>query len=188
LENDGLDILPLDVSNEEEIRSFPEMLKEKLKDRKIAIFINNAGVYGQSQPLDQVDSEEWLKVFRINTIAPLLLTKALLPNMDKQLPGKLLYLSSKMGSIAENDSGSTYIYRSTKAALNQVVKSLSIDLASQGLLAAALHPGWVKTDMGGPNGLIDANESVTGMLQVIDGLNAATSGHFFNFDGVEIPW
>ena len=71
LNNDGLEILPLDVSNEEEIRSFPEMLKEKLKDRKIAIFINNAGVYGQSQPLDQVDSEEWLKVFRINTIAPL---------------------------------------------------------------------------------------------------------------------
>ena len=183
-----MDILPLDVSNEEEIRSFPEMLKEKLTDRKIAIFINNAGVYGQSQSLDQVDSEGWLKVFRINTIAPLLLTKALLPNMDKQLPGKLLYLSSKMGSIAENDSGSTYIYRSTKAALNQVVKSLSIDLASQGLLAAALHPGWVKTDMGCPNGLIDANESVTGMVQVIDGLNAATSGHFFNFDGVEIPW
>jgi NAD(P)-dependent dehydrogenase (short-subunit alcohol dehydrogenase family) len=188
LNNDGLDILPLDISNEESIRSLPGSLSGVLTERKIAIFINNAGVYGQTQTLDEADTEEWLQVFRVNTIAPFLLTRALLPLMDKQLPGKLLYLSSKMGSIADNGGGSTYIYRTTKTALNQVVKSLSIDLAGQGLLTAALHPGWVRTDMGGPNGLIDANESVAGLMQVIDDLDATTSGHFFNFDGAEIPW
>lgn len=188
LNNDGLEILPLDVSNEEAIQSLPGRLSGILKESKIAIFINNAGIYGQTQSLDEVDPEEWLQVLRINTIAPLLLTRALLPLMDRQLPGKLMFLSSKMGSIADNGGGSTYIYRTSKTALNQVVKSLSIDLAAQGLLTAALHPGWVRTDMGGPNGLIDANESVAGMMRVIDALDATTSGHFFNFDGAEIPW
>ena len=188
LNNDGLEILPLDDSNEEAIQSLPGRLSGILTEKKIAIFINNAGIYGQTQTLDEVDPEEWLQVFRVNTIAPLLLTRALLPLMDRQLPGKLLYLSSKMGSIADNGGGSTYIYRTTKTALNQLVKSLSIDLAGQGLLTAVLHPGWVRTDMGGPNGLIDANESVAGLMQVIDELDVATSGHFFNFDGTEIPW
>ncbi|MDG2176711.1 MAG: SDR family oxidoreductase [Gammaproteobacteria bacterium] len=188
LNNDGLEIFPLDVGNEKAIQSLPGRLSGTLKESKIAMFINNAGIYGQTQSLDEADPEEWLQVFRINTIAPFLLTRALLPLMDSQLPGKLIFLSSKMGSIADNGGGSTYIYRTSKAALNQVMKSLSIDLADQGLLTAALHPGWVRTDMGGPNGLIDANESVSGMMRVIDALDATTSGRFFNFDGAEISW
>jgi len=102
--------------------------------------------------------------------------------------GKLVYLSSKMGSIADNSGGGAYVYRSSKTALNQVVKSLSIDLASRGLATAALHPGWVQTDMGGPNALIDTATSVAGLTGVIDRLDVASSGRFFNYDGQEIPW
>lgn len=184
LKSPQLEIIALDVSREDSILA----LAGHLAGRSISLYINNAGVYGQKQDLDQVDPEEWLEVFRINTIAPLLLTRVLLPFMDQQSPGKMVYLSSKMGSIAENSSGSTYVYRSSKTALNQVVKSLSIDLTKEGISVAALHPGWVRTDMGGPNGLIDTQTSVTGLMQVIDGLDQTTNGRFFNYDGSKIPW
>jgi NAD(P)-dependent dehydrogenase (short-subunit alcohol dehydrogenase family) len=109
-------------------------------------------------------------------------------NFKKGKDKKLVYISSKVGSITDNQGGGSYIYRSSKSALNQVVKSLSIDLADEGLIACVLHPGWVLTDMGGPSALIDPPTSVTGMLQVIDGLTAELSGHFINYDGTEIPW
>ena len=97
-------------------------------------------------------------------------------------------MSSKMGSIDDNNSGGSYIYRSSKAALNAVMKSLSIDLAPRGISVAILHPGWVRTDMGGPNGLIDAPESVNGLLKVIKDLNLKNSGRFYSYDGSEIAW
>ena len=179
-----LEVLPLDVGDESSVKALAGLLK----GRTLSVFINNAGVYGQRQGLEDLDSGEWLRVLEINTIAPLLVTRAILPFMDAKSPAKLVYLSSKMGSIAENSSGSTYVYRSSKTALNSVVKSLSIDLAEQGLLVAALHPGWVRTDMGGPNALIDTQTSVGGLIAVIEGLDSSSSGHFYNYDGAEIPW
>jgi len=90
--------------------------------------------------------------------------------------------------MADNESGGSYIYRSSKAALNAVMRSLSVDLKPRGISVVILHPGWVRTDMGGPSGLIGADESVAGMRRVIDDLNLATSGRLFNYDGAEIPW
>jgi len=180
----ALKILPLDVADTYSIQA----LRGLLKDQNLSLFINNAGVYGGPQSLEHVEEEEWLKVFRINTIAPALLTRALLPLMDRSRPAKLAYLSSKMGSIAENSSGATYLYRSSKAALNQIIKSLSIDLANEGMLVAALHPGWVKTEMGGPNALIDTQTSVSGMRAVLEQLGSAESRGFYNYNGAEIPW
>jgi len=179
-----LQVLPLDVADTRSIEQLPDLLA----GRAISLFINNAGIYGERQSLEQIDEQEWLKVFRVNTIAPLLLTRALLPLMDRQAPGKLVYLSSKMGSIEDNSGGGIYIYRSSKTALNQVIKSLSIDLASEGLLFAALHPGWVQTDMGGPGADINTFTSVTGMQAVIESLDASRSGGFYNYDGSLIPW
>lgn len=183
LANPRLEILPLDVSDNASISALPGLLR----GREISIFINNAGIYGQGQTLEQVDCEEWLSVFQVNTIAPMALSRELLPLMSKT-SGKMLYLSSKMGSIAENSSGSTYVYRTSKTALNQVVKSLSVDLADKGILVAALHPGWVLTDMGGPNALIDTETSVTGMMDVIEHLDSQGSGQFFNYNAEKIPW
>ena len=93
-----------------------------------------------------------------------------------------------MGSIEDNGRGGSYIYRSSKTALNSIVKSLSIDLASEGIAVTTLHPGWVRTDRGGPNGNIDAPESVSGLLNVIDGLSVANTGQFYNYDGSTIAW
>ncbi len=179
-----LQVLPLDVTDARSI----ELLPGLLTGTPINLFINNAGVYGERQSLDEVEEQQWLEVFRVNTIAPLLLTRVLLPLMDREAPGKLVYLSSKMGSIEDNSGGGIYIYRSSKTALNQVIKSLSIDLASEGLLVAALHPGWVQTDMGGPGADIDTLTSVTGMQAVIESLDASGSGGFYNYDGSTIPW
>jgi len=181
----GLRIMALDVAAADSLTGFAD----ELGDQAIDIFINNAGVYGpRSARFGEVTAQDWLGVLEVNTVAPLLLTQLLIDNFRRGTERKLVYITSKMGSIADNESGGSYIYRSSKTALNQVVKSLAADLADQGLLAAVLHPGWVQTDMGGPNALIDTGTSVRGMIGVIDGLSAAQSGHFFNYDGREIPW
>ncbi|MGF1754404.1 SDR family oxidoreductase [Vibrio makurazakiensis] len=155
----------------------------------IDILINNAGYYGpKGNSLGNTDVEEWRKVFEINTIAPLKLVEALLPLLSKGRDKKVMCLSSKVGSMTENTSGGGYIYRSSKAALNSVVKSLSNDLTSQGFTVIALHPGWVQTTMGGPNALIDTQTSVKGLSDVIRSVGTKDSGRFLNYDGNEINW
>jgi NAD(P)-dependent dehydrogenase (short-subunit alcohol dehydrogenase family) len=93
-----------------------------------------------------------------------------------------------MGSIADNSSGGHYVYRASKAALNAIMKSMAIDLGARNITAVILHPGWVKTEMGGPNALISAAESVHGMRATLDGLTAGHAGQFIAFDGSSIPW
>ena len=113
---------------------------------------------------------------------------AFTPHIAKSTLKKLVTLSSKMGSIDDNTSGGSYMYRSTKTAINSVMKSLSIDLQPVGIAVVTLHPGWVETDMGGPNALINTQTSVAGLRNVIDGLNLANTGRFIAYDGKEIGW
>lgn len=153
------------------------------------ILINNAGYYGpKSYGFGHTDVEQWRKVFEVNSIAPLKLVEAFYSNLAQSSVRKIACLSSKVGSMTENTSGGGYIYRSSKAALNSVVKSLSNDLSSQGFTVVALHPGWVKTQMGGSNALIDVETSVTGLTQVIENLTIPQSGQFISFDGQSLPW
>ena len=153
------------------------------------LLINNAGYYGpKGYGFGNTDVEEWRKVLEINTIAPLKIVEALYPNLLQGKPKKIACLSSKVGSMTENTSGGGYIYRSSKAALNSIVKSLSNDLTGEGFTVLALHPGWVQTEMGGPNALIDTDTSASGLIEVIESANTEVSGHFFNFDGSEIDW
>ena len=183
--NSRLQVLQLDVSRPESFTDFAASMGEQAID----VFINNAGVYGpRSSRFGEVTEQDWLPVLQVNAIAPLLLTQALIASFKRGSDSKLVYVTSKMGSIADNTSGASYIYRSSKTALNQVVKSLSADLASDGLTAVVVHPGWVQTDMGGPNALIDTKTSVGGMVSVIDNLSIADSGKFFNYDGKPIAW
>ena len=133
-------------------------------------------------------SADWESVLKVNAISPLLLTQQIISNLRSGRARKLVYVTSKMGSIDDNRGGGSYIYRSSKTALNSVVRSLSVDLREEGFSVAVLHPGWVRTDMGGPNGLIDVTTSVSGMMSVIEGLSPAGSGQFFNYDGSIIPW
>jgi NAD(P)-dependent dehydrogenase (short-subunit alcohol dehydrogenase family) len=183
--NENLSLKNLDVSDEQSMAAFAT----ELKDTPIDVFINNAGVYGpRDANFGNVGSSEWEQVIRVNAIAPMLLTQLIIGSLRQGTDKKLVYVTSKMGSIDDNKGGGSYIYRSSKTALNSVVKSLSVDLASEGFSVAVVHPGWVRTDMGGPNGLIDVQTSVGGMLAVIDGLNPDTAGEFFNYDGSLIPW
>ena len=164
-------------------------LANKLSGQPIDVLINNAGIYGPKDVTrDTVDYDAWGQVFRTNTMSPLAVSAAFAANVAQGGQKKIITLSSIMGSITENDSSGDFIYRSSKAAVNAVMKSLAGDLKSEGITVAMLHPGWVRTDMGGPDAAIEAPESVTGMRAVIAGLKESDSGRFLNYDGTEIPW
>jgi len=164
-------------------------ISEHLKDQPIDIFINNAAVMGPiPQTIETVSPKLWSEVLNLNLVTPLLITQKILKNIRNGKDKKLFFMSSKVGSITDNSRGGMYIQRSSKTALNQVVKSLSIDLSSEGILAIALHPGWVKTRMGGENALITVEKSVSGMVAIMAKANKYDTGKFFNYDGTSIPW
>ena len=166
-----------------------DALAQAVKSLALDLLIANAGVQGpRGMTPELIDRDSWLETLAVNTIAPVALAGALRRNLEKGQQKKIVALSSRLGSIACNDSGSLYVYRSAKAALNAAWKSLSIDWRGAGMICAVLHPGWVATDMGGPGADLQPPESVTGMRQVIAGLSLATSGRFFSHDGSEIPW
>jgi NAD(P)-dependent dehydrogenase (short-subunit alcohol dehydrogenase family) len=129
-----------------------------------------------------------MRVFAVNTIAPLQLVEAMKPNLLLGKHKVIALMSSKMASLSDNTSGGSIIYRSSKAALNAVGKSLAADLSAEDIMVALLHPGWVQTDMGGPNALINTQESVVGLRNVLKQLTPEQSGQFFNYDGTVLPW
>lgn len=179
----NIQVFALDVADFAQI----DALAQQLKDSKIDVLINNAGIYPDSST-DLVNTDDWLDAFTVNSISPYKIANAFKPHIAKSNLKKIATLTSKMGSIDDNSSGGSYIYRSSKAAANMVMKSLSIDLQPLGISVVTLHPGWVQTDMGGDNALINAKTSVTGMRRVIDHLNLATTGRFIAYDGQPIPW
>ena len=166
------------------------LLASELSENSIDLLINNAGIYPQSDSkgFGATDYAAWAETFRINTMAPMRMVEAFAHHVANSDQKKIVNITSKMGSIDDNTSGGYYLYRTSKTALNMATKSLSIDLAPRGITAIVLHPGWVQTDMGGPNALITVQESVSGMRKVIDGLTLAKSGKFYAYDGKEIPW
>ena len=159
-----------------------------IKDRPIDILINNAGVGSSNQHFQAVSLNPWLEVLKVNLIAPLMITQAIIKNVKISSAKKIYFLSSQLGSIEDNNSGGMYIYRSSKSGLNQVVKSLSIDLKAYGITVVSLHPGWVKTDMGGANAPVSIDESVEGMIRVIETTDIKDTGKFLNYHGRELPW
>jgi len=179
-------IHPLAVDNS----THTSQLAATLKGQPIDLLLNNAGIYSgrNGERFGSCSTEEWLKVFEINTIAPLRMAEAFVENVASSEFKTIACITSKMGSMGDNTSGGAYMYRSSKAALNMVVKSMALDLEPQGIKVALLHPGWVKTDMGGPNALISAQQSVAGMLKIILNLGWQDSGRFLAYDGKEIEW
>lgn len=180
-----IEVHPLDVADFARI----EELAKKLGDVPIDLLINNAGIYGpRVVPYASVDYAAWAEVLRVDTMAPLKISAVFSENVAKSKLKRIVAITSNLGSIGENTSGGSYIYRSAKAALNAVMKSLAIDLSQKRIAVAVLHPGWVATDMGGPGAKIEAFESVAGMREVIDGLSLENSGLFFNYDGTALSW
>jgi NAD(P)-dependent dehydrogenase (short-subunit alcohol dehydrogenase family) len=180
---ENIHIKALDVASFAQISA----LALTLADESIDVLINNAGVYPDSHWGD-VDTEDWLNAFIVNSIAPLKMAEAFTSHIANSQLKKIATLSSKMGSIDDNTSGGSYIYRSSKVATNMVMKSLSIDLKAFGISVVTLHPGWVLTEMGGPNALIDTKASVIGLRKQIESLNISTTGEFVAYDGKKINW
>lgn len=179
-------VYALDVADHVEI----DRLAQVLADESIDMLVNNAGIYPDSDKsgFGHTDYAEWIQAFRINTMAPLKMAETFAAQIARGRKKIIVTITSKMGSITDNSGGGSYLYRSSKAAVNMVVKSLAIDLKPLGIIAVVFHPGWVKTDMGGPNAMISPEQSVSGIRKVIDGLVPADSGKFFGYDGQAIPW
>ena len=154
---------------------------------RLDLLIANAGTYGPREATSADEARAWNETFATNTIAPFLLAQSVLPLVEAN-SGKLIAVSTRMGSIEDNDSGGFIAYRSSKAALNMAWRSLAIEARNRGVTAAVLHPGWVQTRMGGASAPLEPEESIAGMRTVIDGLGVEQSGGFFSHDGTTVPW
>lgn len=179
-------VYALDVANHAQI----ERLAQTLVKESVDILINNAGIYPKSDSsgFGHTDYADWMTALSINTMAPLKMAETFFKQIMLGQQKLIVTITSQMGSIEDNGSGGNYLYRSSKAAANMVMKSLAVDLKNKGITAVAFNPGWVKTDMGGPNAMISVEQSVTGMRQVISKLTLADSGKFIGYEGNVIPW
>ena len=155
----------------------------------IDLLLNSAGIFGpRNYTFNDIEYSEWMKVIDTNIFSPLKICSAFLPHVLKSDQKKMVTVSSIMGSIGKNTGGGNYIYKSSKVAVNQVMKCLANDLLEKKVAVLLLHPGWVKTDMGGDGANITAEVSVSGMRSVIDDLDIQSTGSFYNYDGSIIPW
>lgn len=180
-----LSVHPLDVTKAAQRAA----LAQALEDDPIDILFNNAGIYGpRSQEYGSTDEQGWIDTFCINTIAPLKLMEALTENVANSRRKLMVGMTSKMGSMTDNSSGGSYAYRSSKAALNAVLKSAAIDLKARGVTVLIVHPGWVKTAMGGSGALITVEECVARLRKIMETAGPPQSGKFIQSDGVEVPW
>jgi NAD(P)-dependent dehydrogenase (short-subunit alcohol dehydrogenase family) len=175
----------LDVTDPDSVAAFAEAAGGE----PIDVLINNAGVYlDRGITLGEFDYERWRTSFEVNVLGPMRLVEVLADAVGGSKRRIMAFITSQMGSIAENTSGGAYAYRSSKAALNAAVKSLSIDLRPRGIACLLLHPGWVRTDMGGKNATLDVRDSVHGMRRVIEKFDLERTGSFLRYNGETIPW
>lgn len=165
--------------------NFCQHVQAGMRGLPVDVLINNAGVWG-NQSLGHIDYDEMQRLFAINTLAPIRLAEALLPQMGSG--SKIAMITSRMGSVADNSSGGGYDYRLSKAALNMAGKTLSVDLAEEGISVAVLHPGFVQTDMVGGNGDISADIAAARLAACIDDMQLSNSGSFWHSNGELLPW
>ncbi|PHQ79683.1 MAG: short-chain dehydrogenase [Coxiella sp. (in: Bacteria)] len=162
-------------------------LANELGDRKVDLLVHNAGVWS-SESIDHIDAATIMHGFQVNALAPLVLTSHLLNAGCINDPAKIALVTSRMGSIGDNTSGGRYGYRMSKAALNSAGRSMAIDLKDRHIAVALIHPGWVQTDMGGADATVTPEQTVSGMLTIINGLTIENSGRFWHQNGTELPW
>ncbi len=157
------------------------------KTNRIDWLINNAGIYPEGDDdLNTLTPENLRQAFEVNTITPIFVVRELLPLLKKSQQPKTFHVTSLMGSLSDNTSGGSYGYRMSKAALNMAVKSLAIDYPD--IASILLHPGWVRTDMGGEQAPTSINESVQGMIAVMERSGVRQTGQFFDYEGDSIAW
>jgi NAD(P)-dependent dehydrogenase (short-subunit alcohol dehydrogenase family) len=178
-------ILAIDVLNAAGVKK----AAASLRDEPIDLLLNNAGVGSpRGQKIGSLDYAAWAGVLDANVLGPARMVEAFVESVAKGRDKRIVTVTSLMGSIADNSSGGSYAYRSSKAAVNAAMKSFSIDLAPRGITCVLVHPGWVRTDMGGAGGKLSPEESVRSLRALIALLKPKDSGKFFNVDGKELPW
>ena len=197
--NPALKIEPLDLADDQSIDS----LAARLKGTAIDLLVNCAGIFSGTgldghhflengpditQAFGSLDSAAWAKVLRINTIAPIMVSQALKNNLFQGKGRTLIMISSRMGSIERIYRAGDIAYRTSKAALNAAVKSISYSLHDAKITVACFHPGWVQTDMGSKSAELTPEQSVSSIRRVISTLKLENSGQFLNYDGQPIPW
>ena len=189
----GISLHALDVSDHESIGA----LGIALAGQPIDVLINNAGIYGRlgfaeggiaHQAFGNTDYANWEQVLRVNLFGPMKMAETFVEHVALSEQKKIVTLSSMVGSMGLNESGGMYAYRTSKAAVNMLMHTMGIDLRQRGILAVALHPGWARTDMGGPDAEIGAEESVEGLMAVIDNPDASSLGKLIAFDGQVLPY
>lgn len=184
----GVKVYQLDVTSQQSV----DALEKELKGQPIDILINNAGMNVKHQSLQDLDLEKMKTVFEVNSIGPVRVTQALLPNLLKGNGKKVINISSQLGSIANNTGTDKrsyrYSYRASKAALNQLNRSMANEFAKDGFICVVIHPGWVRTDMGGAMATYSTKESIESMIGVINKLTKKDNGRFLNLDGSSLPW
>ncbi len=180
----GVRVMQLDVADAKSVAA----LAHDLDGDSIDLLINNAGIFPRVGTLTETDFDDVLRTYEVNTIGPMRVTRALLPNLREGRGKTIVSITSGLGSIEKNTSGRYYGYRESKAALNMFARSLATELRDEGLICVVVAPGWVRTDMGGPNANLSPEESITGMRAVIAKLTIADTGTYWDYDGEPMPW
>ena len=182
IQTNNLTVHKMDVRDSDGIQNLVDLI-----DGNIDILVNNAGISdGRWQSISEIDMEHALEVIEVNSIAPLLVTQKFQNKMKSG--SKLVMMSSLMGSISDCMSGKSYAYRASKTALNMFSIAMKNELESQGISILIMHPGWVETDMGGPNAPLSVEESVNGIMARINEQTLAMTGRYVQFDGTPIEW
>ena len=184
INDENLICLQLDVTNNDSIKDFVDGI-----DGNIDLLINNAGVPdGRWRNLKEIDDEWMLEVLNINSVGPVRMVKALYDKMSHDSMATVAMISSLMGSIDDCHSGRSYAYRASKTALNMLSVAMKKEAIEDNISFLILHPGWVKTRMGGEHAPVELTDSVQGMLDLINSHNIENSGRFVQYNGVDLPW
>ena len=180
----GVQVVQLDVTDQESV----SRLSAELGDQAIDVLINNAGVLTMVRSISAIDFEVFNHLIAVNTVGPIRVTQALLPNLRAGETRKVINISSVAGSIAGKTNGGPYGYSESKAALNMFTRSLAGELRADGFICMVIHPGWVQTDMGGANAAVTVENSASGIRNVVANLTAEDNGEFLTFEGQRLPW
>ena len=183
-DGDRVSLHRLDVTSEDSVAG----LARDLDGEPIDVLINNAGIGEPGPAFGGLDYDKWMRTLAVNTLGPVRVSEALRPHVVRSTRRVIAAVTSGLGSIGDNTSGGFFAYRSSKAALNMAFRSLAHELQPDGIAVVVVNPGWVRTDMGGPQGTLAPGQSVQRLRQILDEAGPAQSGRFLNHDGKELPW
>jgi len=209
--NSSLKVMPLDVTDFDAYGKFVKNVSSVVGDNGLNLLINNAGAMPSNRSLTETTTDDMMETYKTNCVAPLFLTKAVLPLLQAAsgtagsafksiLPAgsnpvhmgigraAVINISTAAASITDNEAGNSYAYRCSKTAMNQATKNLAHDLKEMGILAVAMHPGWVKTDMGGAKGLVDGQSSAAAMIDTLSKLSVNDHGTFLRYNNTPMKW